>query len=230
MKGSRLTSTVSFVFFLFWITSSNSTSAAPAPPTPGTTLSEIRPSQNQSPQRPYSEAISKVLEDAERVFKIIAILIAGAWAYFNFFRGRTYRPRLEPSISGALSFNERNGWLVASVKLKNVGLSHVTIRQRGSALQVFTAEARTGFVRAQEMGWKRIAVFDVFAKHGWIEPGELLQEERFIGLPQVGYVAVRLDLRIVSATLIRNKWWEKKQPPEWNATSIVMLPQHKNEK
>src|SRR5262245_7455367 len=52
--------------------------------------------------RPYSGTISVVLEDAERAFTILGIVVAGIWAYYNYFRGRTYRPRLEPEITATL--------------------------------------------------------------------------------------------------------------------------------
>jgi hypothetical protein len=32
------------------------------------------------------------------VAEIIAVFVGGAWAYFNYFRGRTYKPRIELSL------------------------------------------------------------------------------------------------------------------------------------
>jgi hypothetical protein len=171
---------------------------------------EVKQDTKPQPQKLYSETISNVLGDAEKAFKIAAIVLAGIWTYLNFFRGRTYRPRLEPKISGSTTFSNDAISLVATVDLKNVGLSKVSIRKEGSALLVFVAEVPSDLSDAQEIGWDRMAVFDIFKNHRWIEPGEVIQEQRLIVVPNGNFQAFRLDVRIVSENRL-----------EWNATAIL---------
>jgi hypothetical protein len=37
-----------------------------------------------------------IVDVLQKLFTIAAIVVGGIWAYFNFFKGRTYRMRLEP--------------------------------------------------------------------------------------------------------------------------------------
>ena len=62
--------------------------------------------------------------------------------------------------------------------------------------------------------WDQIDISTPFASHQWIEPGELIDEQRLVVLPRGDYFALCLDARIVSPQRIgRNK--------EWNAMAIV---------
>lgn len=188
--------------------------AAPTPTSADSTSpTTTTPVPTAQPDRLYPEIVSNILEDGERVFTIAGIIAAGAWAYFNFFRGRTYRPRLEPSISGALSLDNGGACLAATFQVKNVGLSKVDIQRKGSALSIFVAEVSPGLADVQEIKWKSVADFDIFIAHQWIEPGELIQEQRLIAIPNHKYLAFRLDIRLVSP---------KKK--EWSAMTIVTSP------
>jgi hypothetical protein len=78
-----------------------------------------------------------VFEVLKNVATIIAIGAGAVWAYFNFFKGRTYRSRLEPKVSGKVISHNGAYYLIVTAQLKNVGLSDVRIDQKGSALRVF---------------------------------------------------------------------------------------------
>ena len=56
----------------------------------------------------------------ETFLKILAIIFGAAWAYYHYFRGRTYRPRLELSVKGSLFSHEGVDYTIATVKLHNV--------------------------------------------------------------------------------------------------------------
>ena len=48
---------------------------------------------------------------------------------------RTFSHRLEPEISGKMFLEYRNAWVLSGVaKVKNLGLSKVSIEQRGTAI------------------------------------------------------------------------------------------------
>ena len=78
-----------------------------------------------------------MFEILKNVATIIAIGAGAVWAYFNFFKGRTYRSRLEPKVSGKVISRNGASYLIVTAQLKNVGLSDVRIDQKGSALRVF---------------------------------------------------------------------------------------------
>ena len=174
----------------------------------GDTAAETVPTQTASssaPQaiaatavRPYPQAFSVVLEDVSKVATTLGIVAAGVWAYFHYFRGRTYRPRLEPHVSANIMVANGKACVSVTYGVRNVGLSKVDVRQAGSALTLETPgvnRADTGF---QEIKWVNVATLDIFTNHGWIEPGELVEEQRLIALPHNDYFAFRLELRLVS--------------------------------
>jgi hypothetical protein len=154
-----------------------------------------------------SHATSPVTLDLiDKVIKIIAVLIAGAWGYLNYRRGRTFKRRLEPRISGKV-FLSHGAWLLCGLaQLKNVGLSKVAIEQRGTAIVIdekLVAFDPDGKPRVKsEPG----VVLQVFSVHGWIEPGEPIEQSFLLALPErANRAAVGLRLRIVSPA----PWWRK---------------------
>jgi hypothetical protein len=163
----------------------------------------------------YSHAIidwtktKDVTDVLKNVGELFAITIGGCWAYFHFFKGRTYRARLEPKVSGRLKSVDGVNYLVATTFLKNVGLSDVTIEQEGSALSVFCYKADIPSPVADDIEDEHLAIFPVFTNHAWIEPGELIEDERLIAVPGTDKLFLRLELRIVSNKI------------DWNAVSII---------
>src|SRR5205085_2054063 len=51
-----------------------------------------------------------------------------------------------------------------------------------------------------------LTAFPVFEKHGWVEPGELIEDQRLIALPAGKYVALRLSLRVTASGIEWNSW------------------------
>jgi hypothetical protein len=161
-----------------------------------------------------SSALSTVLDVVDKVVKVVAVLIAGLWGYLNYRRGRTFERRLEPRISGKV-FRSHEAWLLCGLaQLKNIGLSKVTIEQKGTAMVIddlLLVKDPTGAPRVES---ERIAVLEVFKAHGWIEPGELTEKSFLHALPErANRAAVRLRLRIVSSGI------------EWNDDTIAEIVQ-----
>lgn len=156
--------------------------------------------------------LSTVLDLIDKIVKVVAVLIAAAWGYLNYRRGRTFKRRLEPRISGKIFVRNNTYLLCGQAQLKNVGLSVVTIEQKGTAIlvddQLLVEEA--GKPARVEM--QRVKVLEVFGAHGWIEPGEPIEQSFLIALPEAkNRVAARLRLRIVSHGV------------EWNDDSIAEI-------
>src|SRR5215213_5150613 len=70
----------------------------------------------------FTEALTNVTQS-------VALLAGGVWAYFKFVKGRTFRDRLTPTVSGRLVSINGAIFLVVTTEIKNVGLSKITIDQ-----------------------------------------------------------------------------------------------------
>jgi hypothetical protein len=157
-----------------------------------------------------------LLDAADKVVKIGAIIVGGVWAYYKFIKGRFYRPRLEASVSGEPFRIDNRDYVSVSISLRNVGTSKVEIRQEGTALRVFcspvnsTYEEAGGAFKGGEVVWNRITSLSIFENHGWIESSELIHDKLLVSLPPA-QLAVRLDVRIVGQGL------------EWEAKAIVKV-------
>jgi hypothetical protein len=147
---------------------------------------------------------------------ILGVIVGAIWAYFNFFKGRTYKPRLEPKVSGKIISKNETFYLIITVQLKNVGLSDVDIIQKGTALRVFSyLPSGTDKSVTSTIKQNRVVTLSVFEKHGWVEPGELIEEQNIVALPKDESVAFQINLRIVSNGI------------EWNSVAIIEAPEQK---
>lgn len=107
------------------------------------------------------------------------------WAYLNYVRGRTFKKRLELKICGKTLLCDAALLLSGSAELKNVGLSKVAIEQRGTAILIYDLKAASLLeqepINAVEEGTLALSVFE---NHGWIEPGETIQQSFLLQLPE----------------------------------------------
>lgn len=131
----------------------------------------------------------KALGIVDKAVKIAALIVRAAFAYFKFFRGRVFRPRLEPSVSGTLAEKDGSRYLIATAKVKNVGLSKCAIRQEGSGVRI------SGY---EHGGWKVIKAVDILTQHQWIESAETVSDDVLFVLNNRQDIAYRLELRLVS--------------------------------
>jgi hypothetical protein len=156
----------------------------------------------------YSEAWSALVEDAASIATILAICAAGAWAYFQFVSGRVNRPRLELNTSAVVDSNETTMSLLTTTQLKNVGLSKVALNRDGTATRISVSDERVP-KEFHAADWRHVATVGAFIDHEWIEPGELIQDQRLFVLPKVAYIGFRVEVRVAS------------RQSEWNAATIV---------
>ncbi|MBZ5667740.1 MAG: hypothetical protein LAO30_24495 [Acidobacteriia bacterium] len=162
----------------------------------------------QVPEQPSS--LATVLDVVDKITKILAVVIGGAWAYVNYVRGRTYKKKLEVDISGEWFESAGASFLSGSARLKNVGLSKFSIQQKGTAVLVYGLRPSTSAEPITDVIANLISVRSVFEDHGWIEPGETIVESFLVQVSErTGQVAIKLSLRVVAAHI------------EWNANTIV---------
>ena len=67
--------------------------------------------------------IKDSVEIAEKIATIAALVVGGVWAYFNFIKGRIYRPRLHPEVSGMVVVEHEQIYLHITSTITNVGNS-----------------------------------------------------------------------------------------------------------
>jgi hypothetical protein len=157
-------------------------------------------------ENPPPSAFSAVLSNIKTIVETAAVIVGGIWAYYKFFRGRTFRPRLELAISGRAPEAKGLTNVLVAVELKNVGLSRVVISQEGSAIRVFATDpVKTDGIAE----WQRAITLGVFEKHGWIEPGETITDQALVSIAGIGHKAVKLEVRLVGNHI------------EWNALCII---------
>jgi hypothetical protein len=135
----------------------------------------------------------------ESALKSLGILAAGAWAYFHYFRGRTYRPRLELKADAELLHRGSDRYVLVNLAIANRGLSKVPIEQVGTGLRI-----RAHRQKIESFETDKLETTSIFTAHEWIEPGEFIEEERLVRIPSGDWLAIRLEFRLVS----RGKSWE----------------------
>lgn len=136
------------------------------------------------------------LDNAQKIAGILAVVIGGIWVYYNYFKGRTHKPRLEPTISGELFNKNRKLYLIATAKLKNAGLSKVTIEQEGTGLRILSyindPNQVNGFVKE-----KWLDTPPIFLDHEWVEPGKGIDDALLTTIDSE-IIAIRLELIVMA--------------------------------
>lgn len=136
--------------------------------------------------------VANILPLVESGVTSLAILAGGLWAYFKYMKGRTFKERITSELSCAVEEVGGIRILVASLHLKNVGLSKVNINQRGTALSLFSGPqdqiGPQGTMSvthvAREIQWTWVATVSILEDHAWIEPNEDLRETHVFTLPE----------------------------------------------
>ena len=128
------------------------------------------------------------LDDASTLVDIIgtivtaaAVIIGGIWAYFNFVKGRTYRPRLEVGLSAQWHAAAGPPLFHLVISVKNIGSSKVDLVQKGTGIRV--SRPQTGPTTPDDMiEWSSVGVFEIFTAHEWIEPSETITDHLLLSL------------------------------------------------
>lgn len=144
--------------------------------------------------------IHKIFESADHLLAACGIAVAGVWAYYNFVRSRTYRPRSELSVSGRIFGSPMCSYLVPKVTLKNTGMSRLKLKQIGSGIRVSHC-AQQPEIPLHPIAWSEAGpVYSMFEHHFWIEPGETIADEQHVIPLPSSYIAVKVELRLCIQT------------------------------
>lgn len=122
-----------------------------------------------------------------------AIIIAGIFAYYRFFKERTYASRLEPTISGSAARKDGVIYLRAAANTRNIGQSRVNLNHEYIGLRILTRIAGSG-------DWTLYRIENVFEEQDYLEPGESVGEPVWIEVPDRDDItALRLDLYVAES-------------------------------
>ncbi len=134
----------------------------------------------------------------QKVAQTIAFCIGGWWVYMNYVRGRTHVPRLQLELDASVKQKDGRFYLLATIAVKNPGLSNVQITQRGSALLISRMRVFIEVPEVIDSQWNPQGSFAVLTGHSSIEPGLTISEQRIIPLPDRQGDILSLRLRLVA--------------------------------
>jgi len=135
------------------------------------------------------QAIFAILGD---LVTIAALVVGGLWAYFKLIKNRTYRPRMDVTITGAWVEVSGVRRLHLTVSLRNIGASEVELVQEGTGLGIDAMQPSTG----RHVEWTPGPVVSILQSHAWIEPGETVTEDLVAPVLYDG-VPVRIEVRLI---------------------------------
>jgi hypothetical protein len=138
------------------------------------------------------------LDYLEKIFTILAIIVGGIWAYFNFFKSRLYRIRLEPGISGELIHQDNKRFIKVNLSLRNAGVSVVNIQPEGTGFRLNALQAKGTLSPKKVIPKTRIKTYPIFPYHKWVESNETIHEEQLIVAPDDDSIAFELEMRVVA--------------------------------
>lgn len=141
-----------------------------------------------------------IIDNGEKLVKIAAIVVGGLWAYYRFFRGRTFRPRIEMSLTGTQIVLGEKPYLYAVGLLKNVGLSKVEIDPSVSGLRVLSHAPGEDHAGVDAVAWEHAVTLPAFGLHRWIEPGEVVNDHWLLSVPKAKDPVFRFELRVAGTS------------------------------
>jgi hypothetical protein len=175
---------------------------------------------------------------ADTISKFAIAIIGGLWSWVTYVRGRTFRRRLELKVSGEVFLEGNVRFLSIIATIRNVGLSKAKLFQEGTSLRMVRLQMRADSDSLKLPRELHLGTAPIFEKHGWVEPGEEIQDVLFLQLPSNSPqdIAVRLSLRVVSQELrlisrlddgqvqsLADPGEELVRKLEWNVACIVPL-------
>jgi hypothetical protein len=175
--------------------------ASGAVPSPGIACAPTSAACTDAAPSPVINArVDAVLDTIEKILKIAAYIVGGTWVYFNYFKGRTHKPRMEIKVSGSSLTTPGCGLYRVQAQARNVGLSKIEIVDEGSGLRILGYDASKAVDQ-----WTHLATYPVLTKSNqWIEPGVTIEEHLLVPVVPGKYAAIRADLILSS----RNVRWK----------------------
>jgi hypothetical protein len=153
----------------------------------------------------------------------IFVLILGTYvAYLKFFKGRSYKAKLSPSISCEIKESVDNTEkIVINASIANIGVYSVPIPKEGFIVNIATGEFKEG-IEVAWAKWDIFSSFNMFEGQNRIEVGEVVSDSFFITLQRGQHKNIRFEL-VVQYDGHRSLLLPPDKGGAWYATSIVTI-------
>jgi len=151
----------------------------------------------------------QLLDITSKFLTSLAVLLGAGWVLFNYFAGRTHRPRLQLRVSGERVLRDGLEYLLVRAELSNVGLARVKLVNKGCVTTVFAHELPDPPPIVMKPKWRDPAEFDLFKDQQWVEPSGLLVDQQVIALPGLKTKFVKIWAHVESKRVA------------WNAESVI---------
>ena len=160
-------------------------------------VSHFRTGTGWSKARDIADTLAKAAQ-------VLAIIVGGWWGYFKFIKGRTYQESLIPKVSGKLTTIDSQTYLIANIRVQNVGQSVIEFAPDASSLKVFGYRKQTPseIMPVSDIKLAQFVALDTLS----IEPNEIIERTRFISIPIEVRLGLRLELQIISKHRKKYSW------------------------
>jgi hypothetical protein len=174
--------------------------------------------------------LNAISNEAAHFAQVVAVIAAGAWAYWKYVRGRTFGARADLTISATLwssVADPTHAGLAVSASLRNTGLSRITLAYDKKTVMVDWVPHERWMLSENELYWGpragiRQAV--IFGDHDMVDAGEMIADEVVIPVPSPWLSDKPLAYR-VRAYVTRDHSWPvtqmKRKQYSWVAHAIV---------
>lgn len=160
------------------------------------------------------------LAAAQSAATILALIVGAFWAYFKVFKGRIYTRRLEPTISATIRSGQDYMCAIVKITVTNVGLARVDLDLNDSTISAKYYDKASYEPTFHNVIWSDLGTTDAFIHHAWVEPGEVVTEERLFALPIDLLIAAEFHLRLLSKPTYFFFFWRRPRT-EWNALTVA---------
>jgi hypothetical protein len=185
-----------------------------------------------------AEQISNV---AHNVVQMLAIILGGTWAYLKFVRGRTFKPRGELKIDGALRIFDEDPALLVQTTFTNAGLSRILLPPNQAFLLVDWLPS--GYWGPGAVVWEPVMMpstsredeyaaslpddtdsvelmASVFDRDRSVEPGEVITDHQLVIIPSDESAGFPLAFRVRAIVASRRRFM-RRSSPAWTTSMIV---------
>jgi hypothetical protein len=154
------------------------------------------------------------LETTYKIMEIVAILGGGSWAYFQFFKGRTLKRRMNVSLRAQIVERQSRRYVLASLCATNVGMREIDL----------DVEVCRGFLLMDKAtgpatDWIPLARFQILGNQVRMEPNEKVDEEILIPIPGTPRSALKVEVFIGSKA--RQNLKDTTKNAAWSASAVV---------
>jgi hypothetical protein len=154
------------------------------------------------------------LVSIEQILPTLAVLIGAGWILFNYFVGRTHRPRVQLHVSVERVAVDGLEYLIVKTELNNVGLARVKIDNGGCFVRIFAHKPLKRYEFVMDPKWEEQSIVDLFKDQHWVEPNGSLIDQQLVVIPDLADRFLRVLTHVEST-----KWlWRK---VAWNSYAVV---------